>query len=47
MVFAVGRYCVFTVDAAKTGSLYLGVNDTPKAAVQARGQLTVKLSVAL
>ena len=46
-VFAVGRYCVFTVDAAKTGSLYLGVNDTPKAAVQARGQLTVKLSVAL
>jgi hypothetical protein len=46
-VFAVGRYCVFTVDAAKTGSLYLGVNDTPKAAVQARGQVTVKLSVAV
>ncbi len=46
-LFAVGRYCVFTVDAAKTGSLYLGVNDAPKAVVRMRGQLEVKLSVAL
>jgi hypothetical protein len=48
LIFGVGRHCVFSVaDASKTGSLYLGINDTPQGATRARGRLTVTILEAL
>jgi hypothetical protein len=47
VLFTVGRYCVFTVEAAKAGTLYLGANDTMDSLVRVQGQLEIKLSEAL
>jgi hypothetical protein len=47
VLFAVGRHCVFTVEATKTGTLYLGVNDALDSLVRVRGQLEITLSEAL
>jgi hypothetical protein len=47
VLFAVGRHCVFTVDAAKGGTLYLGVNDSAGSMFNVNGQLTVELCEAL
>lgn len=43
-LFAVGRHCVFTVEA---GTLYLGVNDAVGSMARLTGHLTVKLWEAL
>jgi hypothetical protein len=47
VLFAVGRHCVFTVEATKAGTLYLGVNDTLGSLIRVRGQLEITLSEAL
>jgi len=47
VLFAVGRHCVFTVDATKAGTLYMGVNDTLQSLVRVQGQLEITLSEAL
>jgi hypothetical protein len=47
VLFAVGRHCVFTVEATKAGTLYLGVNDTLDCLVRVRGQLEITLPEAL
>jgi len=47
VLFAVGRHCVFTVDPAKGGTLYLGVNDSAGSIFHVKGQLTVELWEAL
>jgi hypothetical protein len=53
MLFGVGRYCVVSIEAsktgeaAKTGALYLGVNDTSAGAIGLEGTLTVKIYEAL
>lgn len=47
VLFAVGRHCVFTVEATKTGTLYLGVNDALDSLVRVQGQLEITLSEAL
>ena len=44
VLFAVGRHCVFTVEATKAGTLYLGVNDTLDCLGRVRGQLEIALS---
>jgi hypothetical protein len=46
-LFAVGRHCVFTVEAGKAGTLYLGVNDVVGSMSRLTGHLIVKLWVAL
>jgi hypothetical protein len=46
-LFAVGRHCVFTVEAGKAGTLYLGVNDAVGSMARLTGHLTVKLWEAL
>jgi hypothetical protein len=46
-LFAVGRHCVFTVEAGKAGTLYLGVNDVVGSMARLTGYLTVKLWEAL
>jgi hypothetical protein len=47
-VFPVGRFCVFkSPDEAKTGPLYLSINDTAEGATQVEGSLRVVISVAL
>jgi hypothetical protein len=46
--FGVGRHCVFTgPEAAKTGTLYLGVNNAPADLVKLSGQLQVTICEAL
>jgi hypothetical protein len=47
VLFGVGRHCVVSVDAAKAGALYLGINDTHASAAQLQGQLLVTISEAL
>lgn len=48
MVFSAGRHCVFSVaDAAKAGSLYLGINDTVSSRAKVQGQLEVSIYEAL
>ena len=46
-LFAVGRHCVFTVEAGKAGTLYLGVNDAVGSMARLTGHLTVRLWEAL
>ena len=46
-LFAVGRHCVFTVEAGKAGTLYLGVNDAVGSMARLTGSLTVRLWEAL
>jgi hypothetical protein len=46
-LFAVGRYCVFQVEDAKAGPLYLGANDVALLMTAVDGQLTVEVSIAL
>ena len=47
-MFAVGRHCVFTVtEAAKAGTLYLGVNNAPGDLSLLDGTLEVTISEAL
>jgi hypothetical protein len=44
LVFSAGRHCVFSVaDAAKAGSLYLGINDTAGSRSRVTGQLEVTI----
>jgi hypothetical protein len=48
LVFSVGRHCVFSVaDAAKTGSLYLGINDAAASRQSVKGLLEVTIYEAL
>ena len=48
ILFSVGRHCVFSVtDPLKTGSLYLGINDTKDSVAKVTGQLTVTIYEAL
>jgi hypothetical protein len=47
VLFGVGRHCVISVEAAKAGALYLGVNDTHASAIQMQGQLRVMIYEAL
>jgi hypothetical protein len=47
IVFAIGRRCVFTVPAAPTGSLFLGVNDDPSRMAAVTGRLVVNIFEAL
>jgi len=48
IVFSAGRRCVFSVtDPAKTGGLYLGINDTVHSVTKVQGQLEVTLFEAL
>jgi hypothetical protein len=48
VLFGVGRHCVFSIsDAAKAGSLYLGMNDTGETAAKVQGQLEVTVFEAL
>ncbi len=47
VIFAAGRYCVFQVEDAKAGPLYLGANDVAAFLDQVEGQLTVEIAVAL
>ncbi|HWC98927.1 MAG TPA: hypothetical protein VG456_19340 [Candidatus Sulfopaludibacter sp.] len=46
-IFAVGRYCVFQIEEAKAGPLYLGANDVSLYMDQVEAQLTVEIEVAL
>lgn len=48
ILFGVGKQCVFSVaDIAKTGSLYLSINDTQVSAAKVKGQLEITLCEAL
>ena len=47
VIFAVGRYCVFTVELGKAGPLFLGVNDSVDSLNRVQGHLEVTLSEAL
>ena len=48
LIFSAGRHCVFSVtDPAKTGSLYLGINDTAGSQPKLTGQLEVTIFEAL
>lgn len=48
ILFSVGRHCVFSVtEATKTGSLYLGINDTTASIPKVDGQLEVTIYEAL
>ena len=43
-LFSVGRHCVFSIaDAAKVGSLYLGINDSKETIARVQGGLQVKI----
>jgi hypothetical protein len=43
IAFSVGSKCVFSVPAAPTGSLFLGVNDDPSRMASVTGQLLVNI----
>ena len=48
LVFSAGRHCVFSVaNAAKSGSLYLGINDTTGSRTLVKGELEVTIYEAL
>jgi hypothetical protein len=47
LIFAAGRYCVFQVEEAKAGPLYLGANDVAAFMDAVESQLTVEIAVAL
>jgi hypothetical protein len=48
LIFSAGSHCVFSVaDSAKSGSLYLGINDTVGSRPLVKGQLEVTLYEAL
>jgi hypothetical protein len=48
ILFSVGRHCVFSVtEAAKTGALYLGINDGREGLTGVQGQLEVTICEAL
>ncbi|MBS1859536.1 MAG: hypothetical protein JST11_29455 [Acidobacteria bacterium] len=46
LIFAAGRYCVFQVEEAKAGPLYLGTNDVAAFMDEVENQLTVEIAVA-
>jgi hypothetical protein len=47
VMFAVGRYCIFTVESGKGGPLFLGANDAVDSLNRVQGHLEVTLSEAL